>query len=92
MHVRVVRRGGIAGVVRRGEVDSAEVPDSADAEQLLRALPFDRRPEPGTPDRFLYEITVTEGEQSRSAQLGEAELPDGLRPLVDAALARGSVD
>ncbi len=92
MHVRVVRRGGIAGVVVRGEVDSSELDDADTAERLLHALPFGRQPPPGQPDRFRYEITVTEGSQTRSAQIGEAELPDGLRPLVEAALARRRLD
>ena len=93
MHVQVVRRGGIAGVVLRGEADIAELAGVAgDVEGLLRSLPFGRRPAPTRPDRFLYEITVTEGGRSRSAQLGESELPEGLRPLVDAALAHGTID
>lgn len=91
MHVQVVRRGGIAGVVLRGEADIAELAGAADVEGLLRSLPFGRRPAPVRPDRFLYEITVTEGGRSRSAQLGESELPEGLRPLVGAALAHGTI-
>lgn len=91
MHVQVVRRGGIAGVVLRGEADIAERAGAGDVEGLLRSLPFGRRPAPARPDRFLYEITITEGGRSRSAQLGESELPEGLRPLVGAALAHGTI-
>ncbi len=92
MHVRVVRRGGIAGIVLRGEVESADLPSAAEADQLLRALPFGRRPGPGRPDRFQYEITVTEEGRSRTTHVGEAELPEGLRPVVAAALAHGTID
>jgi hypothetical protein len=67
-------------------VDTAELPGKDDAEQVLRALPFGRPPAPGQPDRFQYEITVTEDARSRSAQLGETELPEGIRPIIDAAL------
>jgi hypothetical protein len=92
VHVQVVRRGGIAGVVLRGEVDTAELSGVGDnVERFLRSLPFGRRPAPARPDRFLYEITVTGGGRSRSAQFGETELPESLRPLVDAALAHGTI-
>jgi IMP dehydrogenase/GMP reductase len=93
MHIQVVRRGGIAGVTLRGEADSAELAGTAgDAEELLRSLPYGRPESPGRPDRFRYEITVTDGERSQTAHVAETELPAGLRPLVSAALARGTAD
>ncbi len=93
MHIQVVRRGGIAGITLRGEANTAELADAdGHAEELLRSLPSGRPAAPGRPDRFRYEITVTEGGQSRTAHFGEGELPEGLRPLVDAALAHGTVD
>jgi hypothetical protein len=93
MHIQVVRRGGIAGVTLRGAADSAELADAdGDAEELLRSLPSGPPAFPGGPDRFRYEITVTEGGRSRTAHFGEADLPESLRPLVDAALANGTVD
>jgi IMP dehydrogenase/GMP reductase len=91
MHIQVVRRGGIAGVTLRGEADSAEVA-GADVEEILRSLPSGRPESPGRPDRFRYEITVTDGERSQTAHFAEDELPTGLRPLVGAALAHGTVD
>ena len=79
-------------MVLRGEVESAELAGSAaDAERLLRELPFGRAAAPDRPDRFVYEITVTDGDRSRSVQLGEGELPDGLWTVVDAALAHGTI-
>lgn len=96
MHLQVVRRGGIAGVTLRGEADSAELqhvagPDG-DAEELLRSLPSGPPSAPGQPDRFRYELTVTDGGQTRTAHFGEDELPENLRPLVKAALAHGTID
>ena len=91
MHIQVVRRGGIAGVTLRGETDSAELADADDAEELLRSLPA-RPAAPGRPDRFRYEITVTDAGQSQTAHFNEDELPPSLRPVVDAALARGTLD
>lgn len=93
MHIQVVRRGGIAGVTLRGEADTAELAaTSGDTEKLLRALPSGDPAAPGRPDRFRYEITVTDGGRSQTAHFNEGELPEGLRPVVDAALARGTLD
>jgi hypothetical protein len=47
---------------------------------------------PGRPDRFRYEITVTDGERSQTAHFNEDELPKSLRPVVDATLAHGTLD
>jgi hypothetical protein len=93
MRIQVVRRGGIAGVTLRGEADSAELAGAADdAEELLRSLPAGKPPSLGRPDRFRYEITVTDGGQSRTAHFNEDELPKSLRPVVKAALAHGTLD
>jgi hypothetical protein len=92
VRVQLVRRGGIAGVTVRGEMDTADLPGANHAEQILRALPYGGRPAPVQPDRFQYEITVTENDRSRTAFLGEGELPDGLQPIIDTALARRTPD
>ena len=93
MHIQVVRRGGIAGVTLRGEADSAELAGAGgDAEALLRSLPAGQPPSGGRPDRFRYEITVTDGGRSQTAHFNEDELPESLRPVVRAALAHGTLD
>ena len=93
MHIQVVRRGGIAGVTLRGEADTAELAGvGGDTEELLRALPSGGPAAPGRPDRFRYEITVTEAGRSQTAHFNEDELPERLRPVVHAALANGTVD
>lgn len=93
MHIQVVRRGGIAGVTLRGEADTAELAGAGgDAEELLRSLPSGDPAAPGRPDRFRYEITVTEAGRSQTAHFNEDELPESLRPVVHAALASGTVD
>jgi hypothetical protein len=93
MHIQVVRRGGIAGVTLRGEADTAELAGAGgDTEKLLRSLPSGDPASPGRPDRFRYEITVTEAGQSRTSHFNEDELPESLRPVVHAALANGTVD
>ncbi len=94
MKVEVARRGGLAGVVVRGVVetsDLAELP-AEDIEALLRDLPFDREaPIPSHPDSFQYEVTIGDQATRRSAVLDESEVPDKLRPLLKAAIARGQV-
>jgi len=93
MRIQVVRRGGIAGVTLRGEADSAELAGAVgDAEELLRSLPAGQPESPGRPDRFRYEITVTDGGRSRTSHFNEDELPESLRPVVHAALAHGTLD
>jgi hypothetical protein len=93
MHIQVVRRGGIAGVTLRGEAETAELAGvGGDTEELLRALPSGGPAAPGRPDRFRYEITVTEAGRSQTAHFNEDELPESLRPVVHAALANGIVD
>jgi len=93
MHIQVVRRGGIAGVTLRGEADSAELAGvGGDTEELLRALPSGGPAAPGRPDRFRYEIIVTEAGRSQTAHFNEDELPQSLRPVVKAVLANGTVD
>lgn len=95
MQVEVVRRGGFAGVSLRGSVDTSELPPrTADqAEAALQALPFGRPATvPRHPDSFQYEITLAHGDARRSAILDEAELPEDLRPVVEAAIERGQLD
>jgi hypothetical protein len=93
MRVDVARRGGLAGITLRGSMDTAELPAEAagGAEAALREMRVDQPPSPpGHPDSFQYEITFQhEDGGSRCVVLDESELPEALRPLVDAALARG---
>jgi hypothetical protein len=74
----VVRRGGIAGLTMHGTIDTdtLEPSERERVEPALRGLPFGRPPAPPThPDGFTYEITVHEGDGSRTATIGESELP-----------------
>jgi hypothetical protein len=95
MRVRVVRRGGLAGIPMRGEVDTAEFPgDQAKAiEDLLQGLPVDRQAAgPSHPDGFQYALEFPDaGGQSRSILLDESEISDDLRPLIQAAMKRGTL-
>ncbi|MFN2568929.1 MAG: protealysin inhibitor emfourin [Candidatus Dormibacteria bacterium] len=91
MLLEVVRRGGLMGIARRGAIDTAALGEAvaAPADGAIRGLRFGAEPAaPQHPDGFSYEITVVEGDRRRTARLDEAELPQELRPVVSAALAR----
>ena len=95
MQVEVVRRGGIAGLTLSGAVDTADLPtaQAAMADAALRALPFDRPPlPPRHPDSFQYELTIVGEGARRSLVLDEDQVPEDLRPVIDAAVAQGRID
>lgn len=94
MQVQVVRRGGIAGVALRGDVDTTALPAGTRSavEQELGRLPFGQPPPtPHHPDAFQYEIVV-DGDAGRRAVLDEGSVPGALRPLIEQALAHGRLD
>jgi len=95
MRVRVVRRGGLAGIPLRGEVDTAEFSgDQAKTiESILHGLPFDKPPAPPRhPDGFQYAVEFPDvGGESRSITLDESEVDDDLRPLIRKAMERGTL-
>jgi len=94
MRIEVIRRGGLAGVTVRGAVDTADLAPSvaSEAEAALQSLPFGRPSAPPRhPDSFQYEIIAPSAGSRQSAVVDEAEVPEGLRPAVEAALARGEL-
>jgi hypothetical protein len=90
LKVQVERRGGIAGVTLTSSTDTSGLPPAAAlaAEAALRALPVGStaRCVP-YPDAFQYQITAFDGSTPRTVVLNEADLPDELRPVIDAAMA-----
>jgi hypothetical protein len=95
MHIEVVRQGGIAGVTLHGAIDTQDLPQdlAREVSTAVQNLPFGRLPSsPQHPDSFQYQITITEGGTPRSITLDEAQVPSGLRPALDAAVARGHLD
>jgi hypothetical protein len=92
MRVAVVRGGGIAGVVVRTELESEALaaPDAATFERLARQSgltgPGDEAPGPAPgrgADRFLYAVTVDDGERERTARFDDETLPDPVRELIE---------
>ncbi len=120
MRVLVERSGGFAGVVVRGEADTAQLEGTdpaaaqalrelvarADVADLARtaARGGDDGASGGRPrgaDRFSYRIQVHADDDGGGAlgaedtapqgidvQLGEGDVPEALRPLIDHVLAR----
>lgn len=88
MKIAITRSGGFAGLVQRAAIDTADLPDPADAAELqtlagridLAALPSPDR----QPDRFVYEIEI----DGRTAEVGESALTGPLRALVDKVMGR----
>jgi hypothetical protein len=55
-------------------------------ESALRGLPFGQPPAPaGHPDHFSYEITVDDGNGTRTATIDESQLPADLDGVVQLA-------
>lgn len=87
MRVEVVRRGGLAGIPLRGSVDTADLPPETAraAETALSVTPNPAdRPHP---DGFQYELAA----DGRSVVLNESDIPAHLKPLIDSALAGGTL-
>ena len=83
------RSGGFAGVELTTCVDADELSEdeSKDVRAMVERLDLDRMPRgggsgPGVPDRFVYELKIEHGERTVDVCLGEAELPEDLKPLV----------
>jgi len=95
MHIRVTRRGGLAGIPLSGEIDTTELPpqQATLAEAALHKLPIGTpKAPPGHPDGFQYEIAFSpSGGESRSLVIDEAEVSAALRPVIETAMRRGTL-
>ncbi|HEY4003970.1 MAG TPA: protealysin inhibitor emfourin [Pseudonocardia sp.] len=86
MRVRIVRRGGFAGVALEATIDTAELgePDAASVESQLRTLPWGQSAAvPSHPDQFSYELTTLGEPEAPSAVLREDQLSPPLARLFD---------
>jgi hypothetical protein len=95
MRIRVTRRGGLAGIPLHGEIDTSELPPEQArlAEDALHALPETAADTPPRhPDGFQYEIAFSPADgPARSMLIDEADVPDGLRPVIETAMGRGTL-
>lgn len=83
------RSGGFAGVELTTCVDADELSEdeSEDVRAMVERLDLDGMPRgtgpgPGVADRFVYELKIEHGDRTVDVCLGEAELPEDLKPLV----------
>jgi hypothetical protein len=93
MRIQVTRRGGLAGITLRADVDTAEL-DSATAARvegtLTRLLNTAGSVSTPHPDAFQYEIAVPS--RGKSVSLGERDVPADLQPLVELVSKVGSLE
>jgi hypothetical protein len=90
MQVKVTRRGGLAGIPLRGEVNTSELPSgqARAAAAALEALPANKPPTaPSHPDGFQYELAFG----GRSVTIDENEVSDSLRPVIETALENATL-
>jgi hypothetical protein len=68
------------------DTDTLDPAERERVEAALRALPFGQPGAPPThPDGFTYEITVHEGDASRTATIAESQLPAELGSTLQLA-------
>lgn len=85
MKIAVTRSGGFAGLVQRAAVDTVDLPDAADWQELTRRIDLTALPPPQPqPDRYVYEIDI----DGQTAEVGETELSGPLRELVDKVMGQ----
>jgi hypothetical protein len=89
VRLEIIRGGGLAGLVSRTELDSADLP-APDAERLAAlcraaelAEPGGTSASPAAADALLYEITLDDTAGRRTARYSDATLPPPAQALVE---------
>jgi len=89
MIIQVERSGGFLGFPMRARVDTRILSDEERraVETLVSDADFfglpERIPASGSaPDRFLYAVSVDDGERSHATMVGETDAPPRLRDLI----------
>jgi len=96
--IELTRSGGLGGLTMAASVDVDGLPpDEAAAvtDALARvdlgALAAQGSGSPSGPDRFQYDLTVSDDGGSRSVTLQESGIPPELRPVIDTLMARAQL-
>jgi hypothetical protein len=96
MKFSLERSGGFTGipVTTTVDVDSLPTAEANQLRQLVEATDFFNYPAQITaasslPDRFQYQITVEDNQQKHTVIVGEAAIPNNLRPLIELLLKVG---
>ncbi|MEJ5239635.1 MAG: protealysin inhibitor emfourin [Anaerolineales bacterium] len=90
LKIKFERSGGFTGIPLRFALDGKDLPHEEQTrllEMLHQAGIFERsrlgtRTRSGA-DRFVYRITVEDGDAERTLEFCESEMPAEVRPLVD---------
>jgi len=93
VRVQIRRRGGLAGIALRADLDTAELGSQTATrvdEAVARLLTKTASAPTPLPDAFEYEITVPG--RGDSVVVGEHELPSDLEPLVEKLAKVGDVE
>ena len=98
MHIALQRSGGLAGISLSASLDTEQLPPE-EATRLhtalgrvdLAELASQADTGPGMADGFQYDLTFEQGGQSHQVSLAEPAVPEELRPVIDALMARASL-
>lgn len=89
MRIHFVRSGGFAGFTISAEINSDQLPpDEARilqqevAQAKFFELPSRIPARSGGVDRFQFTITIQDGSEVHTVEVGEADMPGALQPLV----------
>ena len=82
--IELARTGGFANVPVRTSIPAGALGprERAGVDALLSREPAEGAVA-GAPDRFQYDLTVVAGERHHRVRLGEHEIDERLRPLID---------
>ena len=82
--IEFVRSGGFANISVRATVPASELrpEERAGVDELLSRDAVEEAVA-GEPDRFQYEVTVIAGSYRHRVQLGEREIDESVRPLIE---------
>ncbi|MFE3293066.1 protealysin inhibitor emfourin [Rhodococcus sp. NPDC059234] len=88
VRVEYRRSGGLAGIDMTASVDVQDLP--LDQQQRVTALMTDPDGDTssagvgGVPDRFSYELAVSDGDRTWTHHWTESQVPEAVRPLLAA--------
>ncbi len=87
MKIRFRQSGGVAGVAKVAEVESAKMP-GAEAERLRSLVDDalaepDPDPDPGMPDEEQFYVEIETEHRRRTILVRRSAVPLPLRPLID---------
>ena len=87
MQITLKRSGGFTGIPLTITIDTATLSadQASQLQHLVEAVDFHQSATsatPAQPDRFEYELTVQEGDRMHTITVGEAALPEPLKPLL----------